>query len=143
MALLCLLTMLLVTISSRKNLLIVHVSFYMVAKKKIERINTVLNLPLGVVVNSHFNMKEKYFAILILILCSVLIVTIITESVEIDSLREELEETKVQRNLLSDAIRSYDDQDDKEDISIMETTQYFLETEGYCIHNLNNWVYCY
>lgn len=59
------------------------------------------------------------------------------------NVKTELEEVKLQRDLLSDAIRSYDDQDDKEDISIMETTQYFLETEGYCIHDLNNWVYCY
>lgn len=89
------------------------------------------------------NMKDKYFTILIFLLCLVVVVIITTESVQIDSLREELEEVKLQRDLLSDAIRSYDDQDDKEDIDIMETTQYFLETEGYCIHDLNNWVYCY
>lgn len=87
-------------------------------------------------------MKEKYFAI-VMLLCLMLVFFIITEGVQIASLSKELEETKLQRDLLSDAIRSYDDQDDKEDISIMETTQYFLETEGYCIHDLNNWVYCY
>ena len=88
-------------------------------------------------------MKNKYFAILIFLLCSLVVFIITTESIQIYSLTKELEKIKLQRDLLSDAIRSYDDQDDKEDISIMETTQYFLESEGYCIHDLNNWVYCY
>lgn len=78
-----------------------------------------------------------------LILSSILLTTSVCSILYAYSTKQELEEVKVQRDLLSDAIRSYDDQDDKEDISIMETTQYFLETEGYCIHNLNNWVYCY
>ena len=78
-----------------------------------------------------------------LILFSILLTTSVCSILYAYSVKEELEEVELQRDLLSDAIRSYDDQDDKEDISIMETTQYFLETEDYCIHDLNNWVYCY
>lgn len=78
-----------------------------------------------------------------LILFSILLTASVCSMLYAYSTKTELEEVKLQRDLLSDAIRSYDDQDDKEDISIMKTTQYFLETEGYCIHDLSNWVYCY
>lgn len=49
----------------------------------------------------------------------------------------------MQRDLLSDAIRSWDDQDDKEDLSIMQSVDYFLEEIGEDHTILGEWVYCY
>lgn len=84
-------------------------------------------------------MKNLFISMLF----SLLLTTSVCSIIYAYSTKQELKKVELQRDLLSDAIRSYDDQDDKEDISIMETTQYFLETEGYCIHDLSNWVYCY
>ena len=50
---------------------------------------------------------------------------------------------ETQRDLLSDAIRSWDDQDDKEDLSIMQSVDYYLEDIGLDHTVLGEWVYCY
>lgn len=55
----------------------------------------------------------------------------------------ETKTVEMQRDLLSDAIRSWDDQDDKEDLSIMQSVDYFLEEIGEDHTILGEWVYCY
>lgn len=54
-----------------------------------------------------------------------------------------VEKVEKERDLLSDAIRSWDDQDDKEDLSIMQSVDYFLEEIGEDHTILGEWVYCY
>lgn len=64
-------------------------------------------------------------------------------SVTITVLCLKVEKVEKERDLLSDAIRSWDDQDDKEDLSIMQSVDYFLEEIGEDHTILGEWVYCY
>lgn len=60
-----------------------------------------------------------------------------------DKLHREKQTVEIQRDILSDAIRSYEDQDDKEDITMFMTAEYFLEEIGCDTTTLGEWSYCY
>lgn len=90
------------------------------------------------IVEENSNLKDKFKVIHTIYIISLLIIGIFLYCTI-----NRVKEAELQRDLLSDTIRAYEDQDDKEDISILTTADYFLELKGYSKNDLKNWVYCY